>query len=213
MSGHLQKIILFVLVVSGWFALIAQFYLIIINRVASIPETIIRYFSFFTILTNLIVAICCVFILFKPSSSIGKFFSRPAVLTAIAVYIAVVGIVYNIILRFLWNPKGLQLIVDELLHSLIPVLFIVLWFANTSKTILKWKNIFPWLIYPLVYIMYILARGSLSDFYPYPFINVSELGYGKVLFNCAGLLLVFLFLSLLFVAIGKIRNKGNYSGK
>jgi len=209
MRARFQKTFLIVLVVSGWFALIAQFYLIIVNRVASIPETITRYFSFFTILTNLIVVVCCTFILLKPVSNIGKFFSRPDTQTAIAVYIAVVGIVYNTVLRFLWAPQGLQLIVDELLHSVIPLLFIILWFLFARKTVLKWKNIFPWLLYPLVYIILILIRGVFSGFYPYPFINVTELGYNKVLVNCAGLLLGFLFLSLLFVAIGKWKSKAS----
>jgi hypothetical protein len=207
MPARLQKTFLIILAVSGWFALIAQFYLIIVNRVASIPETITRYFSFFTILTNLIVAVCCTFILLKPTSNTGRFFSRPDTLTAIAVYITVVGIVYNTVLRFLWNPQGLQLIVDELLHSAIPVLFIVTWFILTRKTVFKWKRIFPWLLYPLAYIMYILIRGAFSGFYPYPFINVTELGYNKVLVNCVGLLSVFLFLSLSFVAIGRWKTR------
>ncbi len=48
----------------GWFAIIAQFGLMIENRVSSIPETIIRFFSFFTIITNTLVAIyfTCIFL-------------------------------------------------------------------------------------------------------------------------------------------------------
>ncbi|HMI79175.1 MAG TPA: hypothetical protein VK484_10285 [Ferruginibacter sp.] len=49
---------------AGWFALIGQFYLIIENRVASLAETITRYFGFFTILTNIIVAVCVTVLLF-----------------------------------------------------------------------------------------------------------------------------------------------------
>ena len=89
----------------GWFALIAQFYLIIVNRTASIPETIIRYFSFFTILTNLLVAVCFTSFLNKKQKS-SAFFSKITTLTAITVYILIVGIVYNVILRFLWKPEG-----------------------------------------------------------------------------------------------------------
>jgi hypothetical protein len=195
------------LVIAGWFALVAQFYLIIVNRVASVVETVIRYFSFFTILTNLLVAACCTILLLIPSSRVGRFFSRATTLTAIAVYISVVAIIYNTILRFLWKPEGLQLMVDELLHSVIPVLFVAMWFAFTNKATLKWKNIFPWLLYPLAYIVCILLRGALSGFYPYPFINVRELGYSKVLVNCIGVLFVFLFLSLLFIAIINLRSK------
>ena len=207
MALRLQRIFLIILAICGWFALIAQFYLILANRVSSIPETIIRYFSFFTILTNIIIALCCTFILVKPASGAGRFFSGTDTLTAIAVYITVVGIVYNIILRFLWKPEGLQLVVDELLHTVIPVLFIVMWFVITSRQSLKWKNIFPWLLFPLLYIIYIMIRGAFSKFYPYPFINVNELGYTKVFRNCVGLLTAFLFLSILFIAIGKSRIK------
>lgn len=34
---------------TAWFAVIAQFFLAIANRTASVPETVIRFFSFFTI--------------------------------------------------------------------------------------------------------------------------------------------------------------------
>ena len=210
MLRRVQKTFLVILFITGWFALAAQFYLIIENRVASVAETVIRYFSFFTILTNILVAVCCTFLLFKPTSGGGNFFLRATTLTAITMYITIVGIVYNTILRFLWKPEGLQLIVDELLHSVIPVLFIVTWFLFTRKAVLKWKDIFPWLVYPLIYIVYVLLRGALSGFYPYPFINVSEHGYNKVLINSVGLLFGFLFISLLFIGIGKLRSKSIY---
>jgi len=209
MPVRFQKTFLVILFIAAWFALAAQFYLIIVNRVVSIAETVVRYFGFFTILTNILVAVCCTYLLLKPASRAGRFFSRAATLTALAVYITVVAIVYNTILRFLWKPEGLQLIVDELLHTIVPILFIVMWFLSAHKATLKWKNIFPWLLYPLLYIIYILIRGALSGYYPYPFINVTGLGYNKVLINCIGLLVVFLFFSLLFVAIVKLRTRTN----
>ena len=187
----------------GWFAIIFQFYLIIVNRIASITETIIRFFSFFTILTNILVALCFTFLLLKPNSKWGKFFARPATQTALTAYIAVVGIIYNVILRFLWSPQGLQLIVDELLHTVIPIWFILYWFIFVSKETLKW-NIFPWLIYPVIYCIYTLIRGAIFGFYPYPFIDVNVLGYNKVLINIAGMVFVFLVVSLLLVGIAKL---------
>jgi len=108
-----RNIFLFILVIAGWFALIGQFYLIIENRVASLAETVARYFGFFTILTNILVAVCCTFLLFKPGSVAARFFSKATTQTAIAVYITVVGLIYNIILRFLWKPEGLQMIVSR----------------------------------------------------------------------------------------------------
>src|ERR1041385_58276 len=70
------KIFLLILSLLGWLALVGQFYLIIENRVVSVPETIIRYFSFFTILPNLIVAVCCTSLMLKSASAIGNFFSK-----------------------------------------------------------------------------------------------------------------------------------------
>jgi len=99
------------------------------------------------------------------------------------------------------------MIVDELLHSVIPLLFIIQWYLYAPKEGLKWKNIFLWLMYPLLYLIYTLFRGYLSGFYPYPFINVTELGYSRVFINCIGLLIVFLFLSLLFIGIAKLMSK------
>src|SRR5438045_7219237 len=93
-----KQIFLMIGAALGWLAIIFQFYIIIVNRVASISETIIRFFSFFTILTNIFVALCFTFLLLKPNSKWGKFFGRPTVLTALTAYIAVVGIIYNFFL-------------------------------------------------------------------------------------------------------------------
>lgn len=196
-----------VILLSGWFALIAQFYLIILNRTTSIGETIVRYFSFFTILTNLLVAMCFTFLLLNSKSRFGNFFSTPKSLTATTVYILIVGAVYNAILRFLWEPQGLQLIVDEILHTVIPLLCIIFWWKYVKPKPSKWKDAFPWLIYPLVYIFLVLIRGAISGFYPYPFIDVNTIGYARVFINSGILAACFLFFSFLFIAIGRLIHK------
>ncbi|MEO5592946.1 MAG: Pr6Pr family membrane protein [Chitinophagaceae bacterium] len=202
-SSPSRKVFLAVMVILGWFALIAQFYINTTNKITSIPEMIIRYFSFFTIQTNLIVAICFTVLLFNPDSKWGNFFSKQQTLAAVTVYIIIVGLIYNIILRFLWAPEGLQKIVDELLHSIIPVLALIYWLVFAAKNKLEWKNIPTWLIYPFAYIIYILIRGSVSGFYPYPFINSIQLGLNKVLVNSVGIAVVFIFMSLILVTIAK----------
>jgi hypothetical protein len=199
-----MRLFLIVGAIVGWFAVILQFYLLMANRSLSVPQTIIQFFSYFTILTNVLVAAYFTVLLFKPKSPLGEFFSKPATATAITVYITVVGLVYNLILRQLWSPQGWQKVVDELLHSVIPVLFIIYWLLYISKSTLKWKNAFPWLIYPFIYSVYILIRGTWSGLYPYPFIDAKNLGYQKVLLNSCVLFVTFLFLSLLFIGVAKI---------
>jgi len=86
-------------------------------------------------------------------------------------------------------------------------LFFIYWLLFVPKETLKWKNVLPWMIYPFIYCIYTLARGALVKFYPYPFIDVEVLGYATVFRNIAGLIVVFLIISLLLVAIGKYMTK------
>ncbi|NSL90067.1 Pr6Pr family membrane protein [Chitinophaga sp. Mgbs1] len=198
-----MKIFSGIIAVSGWFALIAQAYIMFTGNAAPLPELIIRFFSYFTITTNLLVAICSTVLFLAPETQWGRFFSKPATLTAITVYITIVGLIYNIILRSLWSPQGLQYIVDELLHTVIPAMFILYWGLTAAKTPLPWNSCWPWLIYPLAYIVWVLIRGAFSGFYPYPFIHVGTLGMQQTLINAVGIGVLFAVVSLAFIGIGR----------
>ena len=193
----------------AWFALLLQLYLIIFNRVESLPETIIRFFSFYTILTNILVAFCFTALLVKPNSRLGIFFSQPGALTATTINIFVVGLLYNLLLRQIFSSVGLQRLADELLHVVIPLLFIVYWYLFAPKGGLGWKSAFPWLLYPFFYAVFVLLRGASSGFFPYPFIDANTLGFKKVLLNSVGLFVGFFILSQLFIVIAKAMSKKN----
>lgn len=186
-----------------WFAVVLQFYLIIENRIVGIPETTVRFFSYFTILTNTLVAICFTVLYRGTKSNLYQFISRGDVLTAVCVYIFIVGLVYQVILRATWSPGGLQFIVDELLHSVIPLYFVVYWIVFVPKERLQWKSMLSWLLYPSLYLAFIMIGGAVSGFYPYPFIDVTQLGYLDVMANSALLLALFLWVSVCFVFAGK----------
>lgn len=186
-----------------WFAVLAQYYLMIENRVASISETTIRFFSFFTILTNSLVAIYFTLVLFKPKNKFVAIIHKPGTLTAITVYITIVGLVYQVILRHLWHPTGLQMIIDELLHTLIPIMVVVYWYLYENKSSVTFNQIPKWLIYPVIYLAFILIRGKFSNFYPYPFVDLGNLGLSKVLINSALLMALFSGLSAIFIRVGR----------
>ena len=114
-----KKIFMTVTAVLAWFALILQFYL----KTGSAAN----FFSFFTVECNLLIAISLTILLFAPSSSIGKFFSTVSVQSAIALYIFIVSLVYNTVLRGLVPLSGWGSIVDNLLHVLVPILYIIYW--------------------------------------------------------------------------------------
>ena len=205
-NSGLQKIFQWLIAIIAWVALILQFYLMMQNRVTGITETSIRFFSFFTILTNIIVGIAFTILGIGQNIKGNNFFSKPFVITAVTVYIFIVGLVYNIVLRSIWDPQGLQLYVDEALHVVTPVLCLVYWGFYVPGRSLKWKEALYWLWYPLIYLTCVLIRGALSNFYPYFFINVKELGYRKVFMNSIYVTLAFLIVALLMIWLNRCLN-------
>lgn len=187
----------------AWVAVLTQYYLMLENRTFSIGETTIRFFSFFTILTNSLVAVFFTFSLVRQKAKYFSILHKPGTLTAVTVYITVVGLIYQIVLRQTWDPTGLQKIVDELLHSIIPVMVIVFWYLYENKPPVKFGQIPQWLIYPLLYLVYVLIRGSFSGFYPYPFINVTTIGWQSVWVNSTVITVLFIGISAAFIKIGK----------
>lgn len=207
MKDKTEKVYLGLLTVTAWFTLIFQFYLHINSGAATRAELLIRFLSYFTIDSNLLVAICATIIFLFPKNAFGTFFKRSSVITAITVYITVVALIYNTVLRFLWVLNGWAIVLNELLHVIVPLLFLIYWIYFVPKYPLKWSNIWGWLIFPLIYIFFVLIRGAYANFYPYPFLNVTELGLQQVILNCIFITLLFVMLFFAFVAIGKWQAK------
>ncbi len=197
-----QQIAQWIIAVIAWAALFLQLYLQIVNRKSDILEAVIRYFSYFTILTNILVAFCFTSLLMK-NNKVNHLFNNSSVLTAITVYIFIVGLIYNFILRFLWKPEGLQLIADNVLHVITPLFTTIYWFVYVSTADVSWRNTPRWMLYPFFYLIYVMIRGSFSNFYPYFFIDAGALGYGKALLNAVYVTFCFLLVSLIMIWLGK----------
>jgi hypothetical protein len=203
-----KKIATAIIALVTWFALGLQLS-ITVSKITSQgrPLTVaVEFFlHFFTVLSNLIVAISLTAGLLAPATSIGRFFLKPSVQTAIAVYIVTVGLVYNLVLRGIVPQEGFSKLADELLHVIVPLLYLVFWYVFTAPRSLGWKDNWPWLIYPGLYLLYALIRGEILGEYPYPFLNVATFGYGQVVLNAAGVLVAFLVVSYLFIALNRVK--------
>lgn len=194
------------LALLGWAGLSIQLYLILLGRWelgASLLGGLVNFLSFFTVLTNTLAAVVLTCELTQRESAVRRWFLLPAVRSGIAVSIALVGLAYNLLLRHLWQPQGWQFIADELLHDVMPVLFIIYWGLWVPKGTLRLAHIGLWMIYPLVYFAYILLRGDLLAAYPYPFIDVASLGYPQVFINAGGILAGFVGIALGVVGLDR----------
>lgn len=197
-----------VAVLLGWAGLSIQLYLIFYSRWAlgaSLLGGLLSFFSYFTVLTNTLVATVLTCALTSRESAARRWFLQPWVSSGIAVSIAVVGLAYNVLLRHLWHPEGWQWLADELLHDVMPLLFLAWWWLCVPKGTLRLRHIALWVIYPLLYFAYALLRGHLLATYPYPFIDVETLGYPQVFVNAGGLLAGFVLIALVVIALDRRR--------
>lgn len=192
-----------ILALTGWLAVLTQLYLLLVNRVESLPVTLLSFISYFTILTNILISLAFTSVALNGKPGNVTFISKSSTLTAITVNITIVALVYNSVLRPIWNPQGVQRLVDELLHVIIPLMTFFYWIKFVAKNNLKWHSAFTWLTYPLVYFVFVLIRGDLTGVYPYPFCNVSVLGYPQVLINCLLIGGLFVGIALIFIFAGR----------
>lgn len=187
------------LALLNWTALLLQLWLALqAGRVQgqSVSLILTNFFSFFTILTNLFAAGILTWTALAPKSP------PPGLRTSAAVYMAVVGLGYSLLLRHLWQPQGLQKLVDVLLHDIHPVAYVAFWLSFFRKgTALSWQSVFRWLIWPLIYLLYSMARGSLIGWYPYPFLDPNVVPLPRIISTIAGFMGTFLVLGLAAVAL------------
>lgn len=188
-----------------WFGLLLQYYLIVQGQTGPAFATrTVNFFSYFTILSNLLAGAALSAPAVAPASPLGRFFSAPTVRTAVVLYTSVTAATYIVILQGLWKPEGLQWVADVTLHYVTPTLFLLDWLIFTPKGTLRASSAAPWLLFPLAFGLYSLARGPLTGFYPYPFLNVTDLGLGKVLVNMAVMSAFFLAVGLGFVLLDRL---------
>jgi len=188
----------------GWFALGLQYVLIVKYKTdGDLIAGAIRFLSFFTLLSNVLVALAMTLPWLAPDTRLGRFFLAPGVRTAILVYIVIVAAIYHLLLRKLWDPQGWELVADTIEHIVAPTLYFIDWFLFVPKGTLKFRSAFVWLVFPMAYAVYTVIHGALTGFYPYPFIDESELGYDKMLLNMTGLTVAFGGLGLVLVGVDR----------
>ncbi len=184
---------------TAWFAIVFQFYL----RTGSAGN----FFSFFTIECNLLIAVSLSVAGLFPHSKAGMFFSTLNFQTACTLYIGLVALVYNTVLRGLVPLAGATLLADTLLHVIVPLLYLLYWIFFRPAGSLEYGAGLYWAIFPFLYLLYSLLRGSIVNWYPYPFLNADKYGYGQVLINAVIVTTGFLIGGVLLIAVTKKKSR------
>ncbi|CAG8866781.1 hypothetical protein PS627_02101 [Pseudomonas fluorescens] len=170
---------------------------------ASLVGGLVNLFSYFTVLSNTLVATVLSYAAFGREGRARQWFLSPPVSSAIATSIVLVALAYSLLLRHLWHPEGWQRLADELLHDVMPVLFVVYWWRCVPKGSLRLRHVLAWALYPAGYFAFALWRGHVIGVYPYPFIDVAELGYAQSMLNALGVLAGFWIIGLLLLGLDR----------
>ena len=157
---------------------------------------------FFTIITNLILAVTMTWVATggRPSASL---------LGGVTLAILLVGIVYFLLLQGLHVLAGPALIADILLHKISPLLMTLWWLLFAPRAKLKWSAPVGWSPYPIAYLVYALARGQVDHKYPYPFLDIGKIGWAQAALNVGGIALGFIIAGFFLVWVDRWRPLGS----
>lgn len=152
----------------------------------------LNVFSFFTVQSNVLVGVTSLLLAIN--------LHRPNLLFRVLrlsglVAITITGIVYHVALSGLLELDTWGQTANQALHTAVPILAVVGWLifgprGCTSARIAKLS-----LVFPILWLAFTLIKGSVNNWYPYPFIDVATLGYLKVALNCLWIAMLFLGLA------------------
>jgi hypothetical protein len=199
-SGVTGRVVLCLVAALAWCGVLLQLWLsaqLARGNGSSALAGVLQALSYFTVLTNILVALVASAWLIRAAERAR----HSGTLPACAVYICVVGLIYSLLLRSTWAPTGWQKLADELLHDVVPAGYVLWWLVFAPKARRPWRAALLWLGYPLAYIALSTVRGLLTGRYPYPFADIGELGVLAVARNAVLMLCLFGLLGLGAIAI------------
>ncbi len=161
-----------------------------------------RFFAFFTIQSNLIGVAAFGWLL----ATRGRARTRGQELLrgAAAVYLTVTFVVVIVLLSDV--DVQLQLVwVDVVLHKLFPIVVVLDWIVDPPIGRLSARDALLWLVYPLVWTLVTVVRGAIDGWYPYPFLDPANGGYGQVAVSVVGVTVAFAVIAAAIIAIGNAR--------
>ena len=111
--------------------------------------------------------------------------------TASTVGIVITAAVYHVVLAKLFHLTGVAVVTNQLVHTVVPLLAVAGWLLFGPRGVASWRVGLLALLFPIGYLLVTLLRGVVIGWYPYPFLDVSKLGYGRVLVDGLGVAALF----------------------
>ncbi len=182
-------------------SVLAQFFYLNDLRGQSYGETAWDMARFFTILTNLLV------VWTWGRAALHREGVYPPWLAALTLAIVMVGAVYHLLLSHLVDFSGIGWFADHGLHSVVPIACLLWWLGFSPKRGLIYPDLPIFVLWPSVYVAYVLGRGHFDGRYPYPFMDLTELSTPAIAANLAGLMILLLLGGVMMISIGRYADR------
>ena len=142
--------------------------------------SIVNFFSYFTVLSNTLAVSMLGMLAFRPDRDETRWFALFR--GAVTVYMSVTGLVYAVILAPNLADVGVpEPWIDWTIHVVGPVAVVLDWFLDPPPRRLDLHALWIWMVFPAAYLVYTSARGLMTDWYPYPFLDPDQQdGYAAV---------------------------------
>jgi hypothetical protein len=178
----------------------AAFGLLVIVAIAFQAKTLIdsgffrplRYFAFFTILSNLFGAV--LFLVLAARWQARRTHAVDVLRGAAVVYLVVTFIVVIVLLSGAELQVGVPW-VDFVVHTLFPLVVVIDWLIDPPSTDIRLRDVAAWLAFPIIWLALTLARGAADHWYPYPFLDPAYGGFRSVAYHVGMILAGFLVIS------------------
>jgi hypothetical protein len=161
----------------------------------NVAQRLVRLLSYFTIQSNLVVLAVAICLVLNPvrDGVIWRVVRLDALLG-----IVITGLVFDIVLAPLVHLTGVALWVTIGFHYVSPWLALAAWLLFGPRPRIDWHTVGYAFIWPLLWIVYTFIHGAISEWYPYPFLDVGVHGYPIALRNTVFVLIVAGVLALIF---------------
>ena len=170
------------------------------DKDGDVASRLVNLFSYFTIQSNVLVLVTAITLARNPyRTGTGWSVLRLDALLGITVSL----LVYWAVLAPTGLPTGLSLVATLIVHLATPALCIVGWVLYGPRPRINGPVISYAMIWPLAWLAYTFVHGAATDWYPYPFLKVVTIGYGRALINCLGVLVFALLLAAGYRALDK----------
>ena len=168
---------------------------------------VVNFFSYFTILSNLFAGIVLVFGAFQLIAHRQPSASTDLIRGMVVVNMAVVGILFSVLLRDV-ELGYLSPWINTVHHYIMPIAVVLEWLIQPPRTKLGKRQLLLCQVFPLLYLIYVLTRGAIVGWYPYPFFNPANVGgYGGVTAYIIGIMVVFVVAGWLLFTLGNKLNR------